>query len=153
MIIYDLACICGCQFEGWFNDHDDFTTRQQDGLLQCPSCGDIRVRKILSPVAVHRGNGIISTPPDSDSIDQPANQPEDDSAAMQMLRLAQDYVRRNFEDVGSNLAKTSLKMLYGIEEKRGIRGVATAAEREMLSKEGIELLAIPMPPGKDDILN
>ena len=49
MIVFDLACTCGFQFEGWFRDHEDFSAQGRAGLLQCPSCGGSAIRKLLSP--------------------------------------------------------------------------------------------------------
>ena len=65
--------------------------------------------------------------------------------AGQVLDALQHYVLHNFEDVGSELARECLKVRYGLGEARNIRGVATEAEEEMLTKEGIELLKIPLP--------
>ncbi len=66
------------------------------------------------------------------------------------LETLQNFVEKNFEDVGTDLAKESLKIHYGVSESRNIRGVTTAAEEKELQKEGIELLKIPMPVKNKD---
>lgn len=71
--------------------------------------------------------------------------------ATAILRSLQNYIVENFEDVGVNLAEKSLKIYYGVDEVRNIRGVATSDEEKMLKKEGIELLKIPLPADKDKL--
>lgn len=133
MIVFDLKCACGCQFEGWFESRDDYNIQNCNGLVTCPECGGCEIHKILSPVAVHTGNSC--QPEDSLEITT--------ETAVQFLRSVQDFVEKNFDDVGPKLAEESLKIHYGINEPRNIRGVATADEEKMLMEEGIELLKIP----------
>jgi hypothetical protein len=137
MIVFDLLCICGYQFEGWFHDSEGFSCQQRAGLLTCPECSGTDVHKILSPVAVHTGSSSSPAPVDRD------NPP----AAWQqaVLHKLQEYVRDNFEDVGPKLASEALKMHYGITGPRKIRGVASPAEEKTLQDEGVRLLKIPMP--------
>jgi hypothetical protein len=60
-----------------------------------------------------------------------------------------DYVEKNFDDVGCDFAKEALKIHYGVEEPRNIRGVSTKEEEKMLKKEGIDFVKIPMPAPPD----
>jgi hypothetical protein len=60
-----------------------------------------------------------------------------------------DYVEKNFDDVGCDFAKEALKIHYGVEEPRNIRGVSTKAEEKMLKEEGIDFVKIPMPAPPD----
>jgi hypothetical protein len=138
MIVFDLLCSCGFQFEGWFQGRDSFREQQQTGLLTCPECGSTEVHKILSPVAVHTAAASASRPPAGKEDMQAV-------AAAAVLHKLQDYVRKNFEDVGPHLAKEALKIHFGVEEPRNIRGVASPEEEKTLAKEGITLLKIPMP--------
>ena len=48
--------------------------------------------------------------------------------AEKALETLQKFVAENFEDVGTDLAKESLKIHYGISEPRNIRGVTTESE-------------------------
>jgi len=66
------------------------------------------------------------------------------------LHIMQEFVEKNFEDVGTNLATESLKIHYGVSKERNIRGVTTSEEDKMLHDEGIELLKIPMLKKKSD---
>lgn len=139
MIVFDLECVCGCRFEGWFADRCDFDRQKDRGLIACPGCGSDEVRKILSPVAVHSGSSGRKrfTAEESD----PEVSPE---MAMRFFRAVQHFVERNFDDVGPRLAEESLKIRYGVAEPRNIRGTATAGQEKILRDEGIELLRIPV---------
>ncbi|MEA3547794.1 MAG: DUF1178 family protein [Thermodesulfobacteriota bacterium] len=139
MIAFDLACACGCQFEGWFQNHADFTRQHEEGLIPCPECGEIgHIRKLLSPVAF-LGKGGQELP----VIATDDHDPETKTAE-NMLRMIQNVIKK-FENVGADLAKEALKIHFGVTEPRNIRGVATEEEEAELKKEGIELLKIPLP--------
>jgi hypothetical protein len=60
-----------------------------------------------------------------------------------------DFIHKNFDDVGCDFAKEALKIHYGVEEPRNIRGVSTKEEEKMLKEEGIDFLKIPMPVPPD----
>lgn len=146
MIIFDLSCSCGSQFEGWFRDRDDFETQQRTGILQCPDCGGREVHKILSPVAVQRGGSGARESALQGSPGLEAGTVQ----ALKILKAVNQFVRTHFDDVGSRLAEESLKIHYGIEEPRNLRGVASEEEEGMLRKEGIELVKIPLLTEEDD---
>ncbi|UCF00667.1 MAG: DUF1178 family protein, partial [Deltaproteobacteria bacterium] len=65
-------------------------------------------------------------------------------SAYQAWRRVCRYVRANFEDVGHSFAKEALKVHYGQAEERNIRGVTIEREEDMLEKEGVSFLKIPM---------
>ena len=139
MIVFDLKCRCGYQFEGWFENRSSFEHQCGDGLITCPQCGSDEIHKILSPVAFHcctSGDPVPVQP-----TEYPATAKE---MALNFLLAVQEVVEKNYEDVGPNLAKESLKIHYGVSEPKNIRGVTTADEENMLKDEGIELLKIPM---------
>ena len=145
MIVFDLACsCCGYTFEGWFHDRSDFENQQAAFYLVCPQCGGREIRKILSPIRIKSSNmapDILLEKSATESVT-----PEDVGRAIETL---QKFVEENFEDVGVDLAKESLKIHYGVSEPRNIRGVTTAAEEKKLQEEGISLLKIPMPVKSD----
>ncbi len=150
MIVFDLACLCGCQFEGWFQDHDDFQSQQRKGLLSCPACGGNEVRKIMSAVTVRTGSSITDhRVGDSESNAEAAVL----KAAVAFLEKVQRYVEKNFEDVGTKFPEEALKIHYGVRETRNIRGVATVEEEKMLKKEGIELLKVPIIKKEEKKIN
>ncbi len=138
MIIFDLQCACGCQFEGWFESRADFDRQTVAGLIACPDCRGREIHKILSPVPFHSGAPDSMSPSHEDRAEVSAEE------AVQFLRSVQEIVEKHFEDVGAKLAEESLKIHYGLAEPRNIRGFTTAGEEKMLLDEGIELLKIPL---------
>jgi hypothetical protein len=52
----------------------------------------------------------------------------------------------NTEDVGERFAEEARRIHYGETETRGIRGLASPEERVALRDEGIEVMALPIPP-------
>jgi len=147
MIVYDLTCVCGSIFEGWFQDREELVAQQEAGLLCCPNCGGNAIRKILSPVSLcstHESSPMTTTAEKESGVS-----PE---ALLHALRTVQKFVEKNFEDVGTRLAEESLKIHYGVKEARNIRGVVTEEEEKVLEQEGIELLKVPIV-SEDDKLN
>ncbi len=51
MIVFDLECINGHAFEGWFQDKQEMKPSGQ-GLLQCPVCDTTAVVQKLHPIAI-----------------------------------------------------------------------------------------------------
>jgi hypothetical protein len=144
MIIYDLACVCGSTFEGWFLDRNDFEKQLTASYLVCPRCGSREIRKILSPIHFQssgREGDKTSKQDHTTSISQ-----EDAEKALATL---QKFVEENFEDVGADLAREALKIHYRVSEPRNIRGVATELEEKKLQEEGINILTIPMPSKRE----
>lgn len=133
MIVFDLRCRKYHRFEGWFDNLDDLENQLAQGRIACPCCGDSNVERVPSAVAIKR-----KTPPD-----------EDVKSAYKTWRNLCRYVQDNFEDVGHNFAKEALKVHYGHAEERNIRGVTSESEEDMLKKEGISFIKIPMPQEMD----
>jgi hypothetical protein len=139
MIAYDLTCRQGHIFEGWFEDARTFQTQKKKGLLTCPVCGSAEVTRLPSTFAIkHR-------PHDNRSALNTAK-----TNLEALGRQIQDYVEKNFDDVGSDFAKEALKIHYGAEEPRNIRGVSTAQEEETLRNEGVDFIKVPLPTTTKD---
>jgi len=143
MIAFDLSCICGYQFEVWFQDRLDYDRQKEEGLLECPACGASDIHKILSPVAASKYPASLSmgSIPSAYEPDQLPHAQE----VKEFINTLSRYVKENYQDVGDRLAEKALKMHYGVEESKKICGVATAKEEQMLADEGIELVKIPLP--------
>lgn len=139
MIVYDLLCACGCQFEGWFAGREEYERQEREGLLLCPACGGRVIRRVLSPVAGRRSGGGQAASPRQAEM----------KAAIEALHTLQDFVRKNFENVGARFVETSLRMHYGLEERRNIRGVATGEEERRLERAGVQIVKIPLPPEEE----
>ncbi|MEJ5376192.1 MAG: DUF1178 family protein [bacterium] len=133
MIIYELFCEQGHGFEGWFQDGPSFQEQMERGLIQCPICGTSQVSQRLSTGGtIHRGA-------QETQRSDPGGEPEN------LLRVIQKVVEKHFQNVGSDFAKVALRMHYGVEEPRNIRGTTTEAEEKMLRQEGVEFFKLALP--------
>jgi hypothetical protein len=141
MIVFDLKCSNGHGFEGWFKDIDSFNEQNSMGMINCPLCKDTNITKVLSPVAIKS-----SPEGQTGEITSKNNSPDYGKLAMGIV----EYVKNNFDDVGTNFATEALKIYYGITKKRNIRGTATAKEEQALKDEGIKFTKVPFIKLKDD---
>ncbi len=57
MIVFDLECLNGHTFEGWFDDKEDLNNQQEKGLLACPVCDTTSVVQKLHPIAIKKSSG------------------------------------------------------------------------------------------------
>jgi len=143
MIVFDLECINGHAFEGWFQDKQDLDAQQTQGLLQCPVCDTTAVVQKLHPIAIKTSG----TGPGPQAL-----QASQEAMAELTERVAR-FVEKNFEDVGHSFTKEALKMHYGASEYRGIRGTTTQEEEKLLHKEGVPVLKVPVPKKNSEDLN
>jgi hypothetical protein len=132
MIAYDLQCVKGHAFEGWFEDSDAYQNQKKKGLIACPICNDAQVSRIPSTFAIK-------------SRSVPTGSSLQEKNLKQMGKEVIQFVEKNFDDVGCDFAKEALKIHYGVQEPRNIRGVSTKEEEKMLKEEGIDFVKIPMP--------
>jgi hypothetical protein len=140
MIVFDLECSKGHQFEGWFEGIESFEKQKEKKLILCPYCNDSKVKRVMSAVAVKKSQ------PD-------AGPPQGSIDYRRLAKEVVDYVQKNFEDVGPDFTAEALKMHYEVAEKRNIRGSATAEEEKTLKDEGIDFFKIPLPKSDEEKKN
>ena len=138
MIAYDLQCVNGHTFEGWFEDRKAYLDQQKKGLITCPLCNDTSVDIVPSTFAIK-----------SSQPSKPRQLSVAEDTLQRVNREAIEFVEKNFDDVGCDFAKEALKIHYGAAEPRNIRGVSTKDEEKTLKEEGIEFFKIPMPVPPD----
>ena len=136
MIAYDIQCVNGHAFEGWFEDNEAYKDQKKKKLIACPVCNTTQVSRIPSTFAIK-------------SSPIPKNVSPEEENLKRVGKEIVDFVHKNFDDVGCDFAKEALKIHYGVEEPRNIRGVSTKEEEKMLKEEGIDFLKIPMPVPPD----
>ncbi|UCH00965.1 MAG: DUF1178 family protein [Deltaproteobacteria bacterium] len=136
MIAFDLRCSNEHNFEGWFKDLESFNQQNSKGMIACPFCKGTHITRVLSPVAIKN----------SQAGERPKEvKPDYKKLAMGVM----EYIKNNFDDVGTAFAKEALKMHYGVARKRNIRGSATVEEEEILKGEGIKFFKVPSVKSKD----
>ncbi|MFH2092893.1 MAG: DUF1178 family protein [Pseudomonadota bacterium] len=143
MIVFDLECLNGHIFEGWFEDKKDLESQQEQGILSCPVCETTSVVQKLHPIAIRKVSG---------GQNQQALQASRDALAELTEKVA-EYVEKNFEDVGSAFTKNALQMHYGVEEFRNIKGTTTQEEDKLLQKEGVPVFRLPSVKKTGEDLN
>ncbi len=134
MKVLNLRCANGHGFEGWFASDDEFMAQNGSGLIECPLCAD----------------RIISRMPSAPRLNLSAQrEPAPTAAAGQPLQAqwvaAVRRMLENTDDVGERFPEEARRIHYGEVESRGIRGQASAEERQALLDEGIEIMSLPIP--------
>ena len=159
MKVFDLQCVAGHGFEGWFGSEEDYQSQCARGLLSCPLCGTAEVVRLPSAPRLNlststsasssrtEGRAPASRPAVAPAS-HPAPTPEQQQAEAIFLQAVR-HVLAHTEDVGSRFAEEARRIHHGDAETRGIRGQATPEERRELREEGIEVLALPVPEGLD----
>jgi len=141
MIVFDLECINGHTFEGWFDDSNDFEHQYRQGLVSCPVCETTSVEQKLCAVAVR-------TSAQANSI----GKTHQDVLARINDKLTH-YVEKNFENVGTNFAREALKIHYGSSTPKNIRGITTPEEDKLLDAEGVPVIKFSLPEKDKEELN
>jgi hypothetical protein len=136
MIAYDLQCVNGHSFEGWFEDRKAYEAQKKKSLIACPICNSTSIARIPSTFAIKSSN--------------PLKKIYDQQADLENIgKKIVDFVENNFDDVGADFAKEALKMHYGVTKARNIKGVSTKEEEETLKEEGVQFFKVPMPEVPD----
>ena len=136
MIAYDLQCVNGHSFEGWFEDRKAYETQKKKSLIACPVCDNTSIARVPSTFAIKSSN--------------PLKEFSDQQADLENIgKKILDFVEKNFDDVGADFAKEALKMHYGVTKARSIRGVSTKEEEKTLKEEGVHFIKVPIPEVPD----
>lgn len=136
MIAYDLQCVNGHSFEGWFKDRRAYEAQKKKVLIACPVCNSTSIARVPSTFAIKSSN--------------PLKEFSDQQADLENIgKKIIDFFEKNFDDVGSDFAKEALKMHYGVTKARNIRGVSTKEEEKTLKEEDVQFFKVPMPEVPD----
>ncbi|MEP5938940.1 MAG: DUF1178 family protein [Erythrobacter sp.] len=158
MIVYDLSCDDGHQFEGWFGSSGDFADQKERGLLSCPQCGSAMVEKaVMAPAVSAKGNTRPEASPNqAPQMPQPVSNepmPAEVQKALNALAKAQEKALKQSTWVGDKFAEKSREMHYGESDEKPIHGQASAEEAKDLIDEGIAVAPLPFPIASPDELN
>lgn len=142
MIIYDLACVQGHRFEGWFASGEEYAQQHARGLVRCPVCDGGEVERLPSArVSVPKGAPSLAPAP------VPAAAPAPTEGAIagipaELITKLREIVR-NTENVGTRFPEEARKIHYEEVPARAIRGQASAEEAQALRDEGIDFASLP----------
>jgi hypothetical protein len=154
MIVYDLACIEGHRFEGWFGSSGDYEDQRASGLLICPTCGAAEVAKApMAPAVPAKGNQRqeVLAPATRPMANTPL--PPEVQQALAALAKVQAEALKHSTWVGDKFAEETRKMHYGERDEAPIHGQASLAEAKALIEEGVPVAPLPFPVAPPEKLN
>jgi hypothetical protein len=148
MIVYELRCANGHNFEAWFRDSATFDSQAKRGEVECPSCSDTIIEKApMAPRLSKRGlnkSGLAGAPttgaPKSPAEDRAREVAQEILTAMKKVHK---QVEENCDYVGDDFADEARAIHYGEAEERGIYGEATPEEAKELEEEDIPVQRLP----------
>ena len=146
MILYQLKCKKGHEFEAWFANSAAYDKQAKRGQLSCPKCGSAQVAKApMAPRIAKRGKAKTAEKP----VEAP--KPERRRVAahgelVSAMRKLRAEIEAKSEYVGPRFSEEARKIHYEEVPARGIHGEATADEAKALSEEGIEFFPLPILP-------
>ena len=136
MIKYNLECLCGEQFESWFQSSNEYDKLSKKNLISCYACGSTKdVKKsLMAPNVAMSKNTIVK---DNDQ------KKEFYTNVKKKLKDLREYVEKNVEYVGDKFVSEVRSIHYDNKKRRSIYGTASLKETKDLIDEGINVLNIP----------
>ncbi|MEX2165063.1 MAG: DUF1178 family protein [Sulfuricaulis sp.] len=141
MIVLNLSCDREHRFEGWFSSNEDFDRQHGRKMLACPLCGSGEIVRL--PSAPHVRTGAV--PRDAGTA-VPTPGRHYANLAPEVVTKLIDHIIDATEDVGAAFPEEARKIHYHEVPERQIRGTASNREVHALRDEGIEIVALPIPP-------
>jgi hypothetical protein len=155
MIRYNLHCDRGHAFESWFQSSSAYDSQLKRKLVNCPSCGSVKVEKAIMAPQIGRKRKDTAQQPSEQSTEASTEVSTVPSTPLVMaqerelrakLKELRDHVTRNADNVGEKFPEEARKMHYGDIEHRPIYGEASPDEARSLIDEGIEVSPLPVLP-------
>ncbi|MDQ7743025.1 DUF1178 family protein [Hydrogenophaga pseudoflava] len=152
MKVLNLQCAHQHDFEGWFASEEDFHQQLERGLLGCPLCGDVQVRKMLSAPRLNLGRAREEAPaPAGDGMVEMGRTAPGSELQGRLLRAVRELMSQT-EDVGERFADEARAMHHGELAQRNIRGRTTPEVAMELIEEGIDVMPLPALPALKETL-
>ncbi len=145
MIIYDLLCAHGHQFEGWFPNASSFEEQQKEGMVHCSQCGVVEVKRLPAGGHIARVTGSLATSTPRTVAPVPTQEQLTNVDPIILIKAVNQYVQSNFKDVGTAFAEQAIQMQQGEIAQEPIHGTANQEQREKLDDAGVPYSVIPKP--------
>ena len=152
---FNLRCNLDHDFEGWFPNKDELLKQIGKGLVECPYCGTINVKKTLSSpnVSTKSNKKLTNTTKNLNSSSNKLQDVNDNYESKntvfnnyqlrKIYKNLQKTIEKEFTNVGSNFANEARKIHYGEKKPKNIYGKCSESERVDLEKEGVDFASIP----------
>jgi hypothetical protein len=150
MISFDLKCIEGHVFEGWFRSSRDYEDQRGSRRIACPVCGNADIAKaVMAPAVAAKGNrSAASETVQSVSMANGAPNEAQLKAMLGALAQAQAQMLEQSQWVGDKFADQARAMYYGEIEQAQIHGTTDPREARAMMEEGVPVapLIVPVAP-------
>lgn len=166
MIKYALYCDKGHDFESWFSGSAAYDEQAENGLVECPVCGSVKVAKALMAPSVSTARkkearteraakaalaqaaaGSANLPvPAAPASGPMALLDEDQRKLREAIRELHTKITENTVDVGEKFPEEARRIHDGEAPERPIRGQASLKQAKELWEEGIPVLPVPSLP-------
>ena len=149
MILYQLKCQRGHDFEAWFLNSATYDSQQASDDVSCPHCGTTDVCKVPMAPNIARAGG-----DGGDSALSPAVSESRAQQVAEKILGAVDGLRQeveaNCDYVGDEFAEEARRIHYGETDDHDIYGEATDEEAKDMDEEGIEIFRLPFSRRRND---
>ena len=137
MIVFNLKCSdCDFSFEGWFENSNDYNKQIKQGLVSCPTCNSIQIKKgLMSPNVAKKSNTKIS---------------KNNKSFASNVKKLKKIIEKEFEYVGDKFSEEAKKIKYGEVKERAIYGEASIEQTKELIDEDIDVLPLPFSTKKSN---
>ena len=135
MIVFNLNCSdCSFAFEGWFENTKDYNKQIKQGLVCCPSCNSVQIKKgLMAPNLAKKSNTKIS---------------KRNKSITSNVKKLKKIIEKEFDYVGDKFTEEAKKIKYGEAEERAIYGEASIDQTKELLNEDIDVLPLPFSTKK-----
>jgi len=135
MILYKLICKdCEISFDSWFSSSREYEKLRKKKFLNCHACNSLNVQKTLMSPSIFRSKN-------NNKID---NQDLKDKKFKKTILEYQNFIKKNFDNVGENFAYEARSVHYKDKKvSRGFYGTASNVDLNELNEEGIDVEMIP----------
>lgn len=136
MIIFNLTCKkCDYEFEGWFDNSNEYQKQKKRNLINCPSCDGVDIAKgLMTPNLASKSNSKKTR--------------NNKKTLANNINKYKKIIEENFDYVGDNFTEEAKKMKYGETKERLIYGEANLDQTKELLDEEINITPLPWTPSK-----
>mgnify|MGYP001390247966 FL=1 len=136
MIKYNLLCKkCELTFDSWFATSKEYDKLKNKKLINCHSCGSIKVEKnLMAPKLISKNF----------SLKNEKKNLVKSQKIKKTINAYQKFIKNNFDYVGENFAYEARSIHYNNKKKhKGIYGIASKRDLKELKDEGIDAQMVP----------
>ena len=136
MIKYNLSCKkCKLIFDSWFASSKEYDKLKKKKLINCHSCGSLKVEKnLMAPRLISK----------SLTFSDEKKHVHKYQKIKKTIIEYQKFIKNNFDYVGENFAYEARSIHYNHKNRnKGIYGKASKKDLKELKEEGIDTHMIP----------